>query len=467
MELSNYGVMTKVEYIQEYLEKVYPGQIRHDVVTDKVQINDAAKLPNDEMSAAAPLNDVNAHWRELTKKDVNTMVCECAAGSSMNITDREVRCVLNSDFVPSVHPLREYILSLPEFDPNCGVDPIDMLAGQVHVAESDKSLVVGRSNLASLERSASLYASLDDNSQERWRKVFKKWFVAMVASWMSDEVVNQHVLVLIGKQGIYKTTWLERLLPPELRGYGSKLANLHDLTKDDRLRIAECALINIDEIDALNDRELNQMKSVITAADVNERAAYAYSKERRMRLASFCASGNKREFLTDTTGNRRWLPFEVESIDSPFDNAVQPYKFYYAQAWWLIRNGFNYWFASEDVRALEDHVESFRRTTSEEDLLPVYYSPASLDDSGAVLRTAAEMLSKLTWQGTIKHPMSLSAFGKLLSAKGYEQKRIGHDRHRAYLVIENQRNMATDQAMIDKLKAEENADNADTRTEVF
>ena len=438
--------MTKIEYIQEYLEKVYPGQLRHDVVTDKVQINDAAKLPNDEMSAATPLNDVNAHWRELTKKDVNTMVCECAMQSEMNITDREVRCVLNSDFVPSVHPLREYILSLPEYNPNCKVDPIDMLAGQVHVAESQEGF---------------------KSAQERWRKVFKKWFVAMVASWMSDEVVNQHVLVLIGKQGIYKTTWLEHLLPPELRGYGSKLTNLHDLTKDDRLRLAECALINIDEIDALNDRELNQMKSVITAADVNERAAYAYSKERRIRLASFCASGNKREFLTDTTGNRRWLPFEVESIDSPFDNAVQPYKFYYAEAWWLIRHGFNYWFDSDDVRALEEHVESFRRMTSEEDLLPVYYTPASLDDSGAVLRTAAEMLSKLTWQGTIKHPMSLSAFGKLLSAKGYEQKRIGHDRHRAYLVIENQRNMATDKAMIDTVKEEEYADNADTRTDVF
>ena len=77
------------------------------------------------------------------------------------------------------------------------------------------------------------------------------------------------------------------------------------------------------------------------------------------------------------------------------------------------------------------------------------------------------MLSKLTWQGTIKHPMSLSAFGKLLSAKGYEQKRIGHDRHRAYLVIENQRNMATDKAMIDTVKEEEYADNADTRTDVF
>ncbi len=185
-----------------------------------------------------------------------------------------------------------------------------------------------------------------------------------------------------------------------------------------------------------------------------------------MRLASFCASGNKREFLTDTTGNRRWLPFEVESIDSPFDNAVQPYKFYYAQAWWLIRNGFNYWFDSEDVRALEDHVESFRRTTSEEDLLPVYYSPASLDDSGAVFRTTAEISAYLTWKGNVRHPMSLQSLGKILSAKGFEQKRL-HGGIRGYVVIEKTQNVAEDGKRIAKIKEQESGDKGDMVTNVF
>lgn len=370
-------------------------------------------------------------WNELTKRDINTMVCECATLSEKNITDKEVRCVLNSDFVPMVHPLRDYIHSLPEYDPKSG-DWIDQLAAQV--------TVVG--------------------DQYRFRTVFKKWFVAMVAGWMNDEVVNQHVLVFIGKQGIYKTTWLERLLPPELRSYGCKLCNLHDMDKDDRLRIAEYGLINIDEIDALTERELNQMKSVITSSDVNERAAYGYNKERRIRLASFCASGNKREFLTDTTGNRRWLPFEVDSIVSPFMNPYQPYEMIYAQAWWLIEHGFNYWFDTDDIRALEQHTESFHRETSEEQLLPVFYTPATLETQGAVLRTAAEISAKLTWQGNIKHPMDLRAFGKLLSAQGFEQKRLGHDGRRGYIVLENQRNMMADEAIMTSLR-EQNADIAD------
>ena len=407
--------MTKIEFIQDYLQQLYPDRIRHDVVTDKLQMLDAGR------------------WRELTKKDINTMVCECATLSGKNISDREVRCVLNSDCVPSVHPLREYINSLPEYIPS-DTDWIDWLSSQVHIKE-----------------------------ETHWKTCFRKWFVAMVASWMDDEVVNQHVLVLIGKQGIYKTTWLERLLPPELRAYGTKLSNLHDLDKDDRLRLAESALINIDEIDALTDRELNQMKSIITASDVNERAAYGYSKERRLRLASFCASGNKREFLTDTTGNRRWLPFEVESIDSPFLNPVMPYKLIYAQAKYLIDHGFHYWFDTDDIRAMESHTESFHRETSEEQLLRVFYSPATLEDSNAVFRTTAEISATLSWRGNIRHPMALQALGRLLQSQGFSQKRLTGGT-RGYLVIEHGQTIENDNR---RRRLVENSDNSDNSDNTF
>ena len=412
---------TKIGFIKEYLDAYYPEALRYDVVTDKLQYQDES-----------------GQWLELGKRMINTIVCECATLSGKNITDKEVRTVLQSSEVPSVHPLRDYIRSLPSYDEAAG-DWIGELANQVRVI----------------------------GDQERWVKVFTKWFVGMVASWMDDEVVNQHVLVLIGKQGIYKTTWLERLLPPELRGYGTKLSNLHDLDKDDRLRLSESALINIDEIDALTERELNQMKSIITSADVNERAAYAYNKERHIRLASFCASGNKREFLTDTTGNRRWLPFEVESIESPFLHPTLPYKLYYAQAWWLVQNGFNYWFDTDDIRSLESHTESFHRETSEEQLLPIYYTAVPSSDEAAVFRTTAEISAQLVYHGNIKHPMDLRALGRVMSAMGYVSKRLGKTRARGFLVIENQVNSSTALALAQKIRAQELADKADKGQEVF
>ena len=268
-----------------------------------------------------------------------------------------------------------------------------------------------------------------------WRLCFKKWFVAMVASWLKDDIVNHQVLVLIGRQGIFKTTWLERLIPPHLRDYCCKLANATQLSKDDRLRIAEFGLINMDELDAMTPRELSAMKSVITASDVNERAAYGYTKERRVRLASFCASSNKREFLTDMTGNRRWLPFEVESIQNPF-YTTQPYDLMYAEALYLIENDFNYWFDLEEIDTLEEHNEAFRAQDSEEQLLPILFDiPA---EGKGEFMTTAQISERLVSYGNIKKPMSVSQLGMLLGKAGYKavRRRITQVLTRGWLVYQ-------------------------------
>jgi predicted P-loop ATPase len=269
-----------------------------------------------------------------------------------------------------------------------------------------------------------------------WRGCFKKWFVAMVASWMKDDVVNHQVLVLIGKQGIYKTTWLEHLIPPHLRSYACKLANSSDLNKDERLRIAEFGLISLDEIDSMNNRELNQLKSVITASDVNERAAYAYTKERRIRLASFCASGNRRDFLTDITGNRRWLPFEVESIQNPFFTTL-PYDLMYAQAWALANDPtFCYWFELDEIEVLEQHNQHFRDESNEEQLLPILFDVPA--EGKGEFMTTAQISERLATYGNIKRPMSLGRLGMLLGQHGYQsvRPRIGGVKTRGWLVYQ-------------------------------
>jgi hypothetical protein len=242
--------------------------------------------------------------------------------------------------------------------------------------------------------------------------------------------------VLIGKQGIYKTTWLERLIPPHLRQYCCKLANSTQLNKDDRLRIAEFGLINMDELDAMTPRELNSIKSVITASDVNERAAYGYTKERRMRLASFCASSNRREFLTDITGNRRWLPFEVESIQNPFFTTL-PYDLMYAQAWALASDpNFSYWFELDEIAVLEQHNEDYRVQDSEEQLLPILFDiPA---EGKGEFMTTAQISERLVTYGNIKKPMAVSRLGMLLGQAGYRAVTRGErgSRMRGWIVYQ-------------------------------
>ena len=491
--------MTKQESVIKYIEDNYLQfrRLRHDIVSDKLQIrmeSDLTTLPHTTQPLHHP---TPCYWREMTKNDINSIVCHCAQECDVNITSREVMTALQSDLIPNVHPLREYILSLPAWKPESG-DWIDFVAQQVRVKSNDNKLSGNYNDNTDNLRGNQLRAALKENTPCRsrdvlispdgsndrfaydssgnnrsneceirtlsklssnnnssftsnnnhslsspnnpadrlWRACFKKWFVAMVASWMRDEVVNQQVLVLIGRQGIYKTTWLEHLIPPHLRAYTCKLSNSNDLNKDERMRIAEFGLISLDEIDSMNNRELNQLKSIITATDVNERAAYAYTKERRVRLASFCASGNRRDFLTDITGNRRWLPFEVESIQNPFFTTL-PYNLMYAQAWALAQDPqFCYWFELDEIEVLEQHNQHFRDESNEEQLLDVYFAVPPTDATNAKFLTTAEISERLIYYGNIKKPMTLSRLGVLLSQKGFLSIRKGTPQRRGWIVYE-------------------------------
>ena len=434
--------MNKQAIVIRYIRENYLDfdRIRHDVVSDKLQIRVAHSLGDEAMRSSGDEVKGTEYWREMTRQDINSIVCQCAQEHDANISYREVITALQSDLIPDVHPLREYIQSLKPYTNN-QPDWIDLVASQVRIADSTSDSEKGSNGSKSSKGESAVetyrtYRTPSTKADALWRICFKKWFVAMVASWMNDDVVNHQVLVLIGKQGIYKTTWLEHLIPPELRQYCCKMNNTGDLNKDERLRIAEFGMINMDEIDALNNRELNQLKSLITTKDVNERAPYAYSKERRIRLASFCASGNRQDFLTDVTGNRRWLPFEVESIQNPFFTPL-PYELMYAQAWALAQDPtYSYWFELDEIAVLEQHNDHFRAEGNEEQLLMVYFAVPAADSPNAKFLTTAEISEKLVTYGNIKRPMSLNQLGNVLRSKHFIADRRGTPARRGWIVYE-------------------------------
>ena len=408
----------------EWLEQNYLqyGYLRHDVVGDRLQIQAYPHpLPEGRGVSAAPKSfpfgeDLGETcWRNLTDKDINTMVCQCVAESGVNISVTEMWTALKSDLVPTVHPLREWLNGLHPWS-SSEPDWIDMVAQKVTVKSSLLSNSLEDGSAYSLE-----FKGKENKADALWRKCFKKWFVAMVASWMKDEVVNHTVLVLVGRQGIYKTTWLDRLMPPELRAYSSKLPLSGQISKDDRLRLCENGLLNIDELDAICGREMNIVKSLLTSTDVNERAAYGRLKERRVRLASFCASTNNREFLTDITGNRRWLPFEVESIQNPFDDIIL-YERLYAQAKAYVECGyFAYWFDMDEIEELEKHNEEFRAMENEEELLPLLFGKPA--EGKGEFMTTAEISDRLATYGGIKKPMSIRKLNAILERHEYKAVR--------------------------------------------
>ena len=338
-------------------------------------------------------------FEDLTDRHVNTLWSNmCKEVKAVKMQD--LRAVLESEFVQLYNPFAHYFENLPPWDGK--TDYIAQLASRVHV-KSD---------------------------QEQFALFFKKWLVAMTASLLDKEVVNHEILVLIGRQGIYKTTWLNNLLPPRLRRYFYLKSNSRNITKDDLLTLSEFAMVCLEELDEMEGKELNQLKALTTMRNISERAAYAHYKEVRAHIASFCGTGNNKHFLTDLSGNRRWLPFEVESIDSPYDFPPD-YDGVYAQTYALAQGGYPYWLSHEETEQLNRHNRQFETPCLEQELILTHYR-RPLPGEESLFVTNAQILACIN--AGIRQKLSPVKIGIVMHREGFEPLRAGGKR--GYRVVE-------------------------------
>ena len=339
-------------------------------------------------------------WRPISDRLVNSLWKDLSKEKPVRAQD--IYRVLESDFVPEFHPFRHYLEHLPPWD-----------------GESDHILAM----------SASVRVKGDIDEQMRFYEYLKKWLVAMVAGWIDERVVNNVILVLIGEQGSYKTTWFNYLLPPELKQYFFTKTNATRMDRDDLLTLAQYGLVCCEELDTMKSSELNQLKAAVTMPAIDERAAYAHFHEHRPHIASFCGTGNTVQFLSDATGNRRWLPFEVESIDSPREHPFD-YAGIYAQAYGLYRQGFRYWFSQEEIRQLSAHNETYEAPNLERDLIQKYFRHPRGDEHGEYL-SATEIMQAVG--GSIVQKLNANKIANAMKALGYEPRRSNG--RRGYLVV--------------------------------
>ena len=257
----------------------------------------------------------------------------------------------------------------------------------------------------------------------------KKWLVAMVASWIDDDEVNQAVLVFIGDQGIYKTTWFSHLLPPELRDYFRIKVNSSRVSKDDLITLSQYGLVCYEELDVMKPSDVNTMKSVVTMPSIDERPAYGHYTEHMPHVASFCGTGNNVQFLTDVTGNRRWLPFIVESITSPREVPFD-YDGIYAQAYALYRQGFRHYFSKAEEEVLKEHNKTFETPQPEQEAIMTHFRPPRDGERGDFY-TATDILGKIGYNPALR--LTIEKIGSAMKALGFKRHR-SHGR-RGYRLV--------------------------------
>lgn len=360
-----------------------------------------------------PADNTDAHrFMPVNDRIVNSLWSQMSTITRVNIQD--MYRVIESDYVPVFNPFKAYLNNLCQSVKSVGVQ--------------DKKQSVGdRDYIQELAQTVRVKGG--EQEQKLWHLYLKKWLVGMVASWLSEDVVNNVILVLIGEQGAYKTTWFNYLLPPPLKQYFYTKTNANRMSKDDILTLAQYALVCCEELDTMRPAELNQLKAAVTMPSIDERAAYAHYHEHRKHIASFCGTGNNTQFLSDPTGNRRWLPFEVESILSPREHPFH-YEGIYAQALSLYTSGFQYWFTKEEIQELNRHNKQFETPHLEHELVDLYFRRPIDSELGEFISVARalQMISN-----GISQKLSAVNVGRAFSDLGF--KRVRTNSSRGFIVV--------------------------------
>ena len=400
-----------VEEIKSFLDGHV--SLRFNEITSRVEF----KAPTDDnLKSHTDSTDFTDEgiWTPINDRKVNSLWSKMSEVTRVNKQD--IYNIIESDYVPLFNPFTEYLSTLQSVE-------------SVRSVCQNKSPSVGEKDYIR-ELAQTVHVKGGEQEQMLWHLYLKKWLVGMVASWISDDVVNNVILVLIGEQGAYKTTWFNYLLPPPLKQYFYTKTNANRMSKDDILTLAQYALVCCEELDTMRPAELNQLKAAVTMPSIDERAAYAHYQEHRKHIASFCGTGNSTQFLSDPTGNRRWLPFEVESIVSPRDHPFH-YEGIYAQALALFKNGFQYWFTKEEIQELNHHNRQFETPHLERELVSLYFR-VPMESENGMFMTSARAIQII---GTgISQKLNPTRVGLAFNELGFQ--RVRYHGIRGYLVIQ-------------------------------
>jgi len=348
---------TIIDRLETFLSNKYI--FRHNIVSGKLEFK-----PNRGSSNSFLSGRLGGAWNVMNDFIENSMLRECLkARIKTNLSS--LRSLLYSDFCQLYNPFEDYFETLPEYD--LQTDYITQLANTITTTK-----------------------------QDLWQQCFKKWLVAMVGCVLNDKVINHTVIVFSGKQGLGKTTWVERLVPKQLKEYLFS-GTINPNNKDTLVQLAECMLINLDELENLNRSEIGSLKEIITKTQIRMRKAYGHNNETMPRRASFAGSVNTAQFLNDSTGSRRFLCFEVEGIQYQHDVDI---SLVYAQALHLFNDDFRYWFDQEEIKSITENNEQYQLRSPEEELLLTWFEPCEKDIANAYLN-ASQIASKLAEKAKI------------------------------------------------------------------
>ena len=268
-----------------------------------------------------------------------------------------------------------------------------------------------------------------------WEDWFYTWFLAMVDQWRAyshRKYGNSVAPLLISKQGYNKSTFCRSLVPPELQwGYNDNLV----LSEKRQVLQAMCQslVINLDEFNQISPQvQQGFLKNIIQLPSVKMKPPYGSHVQEFPRMASFIATSNMEDILSDPSGNRRFLGVE---LTGPINVSQRPnYEQLYAQALSALRAGEKTYFDAEQTRLIMANNRKFEVVSPVDQYFDLYFDLTDDAKQGEYL-TAAEIFQELKSHiGSSLKLNSLIAFGRKLSQMPTIHRKRFNDGMR-YLVV--------------------------------
>ena len=268
-----------------------------------------------------------------------------------------------------------------------------------------------------------------------WEDWFYTWFLAMVNQWRSyshRKYGNSVAPLLISKQGYNKSTFCRSLVPPELQwGYNDNLV----LSEKRQVLQAMCQalLLNLDEFNQISPQvQQGFLKNIIQLPSVKMKPPYGSHVQEFPRMASFIATSNMENILSDPSGNRRFLGVE---LTGPIDVSQLPnYEQLYAQALAALQAGEKTYFDAEQTKLIMASNRKFEVISPVDQYFNLYFDLTDDAKQGEYL-TAAEIFQELKSHiGSSVKLSNLISFGRKLSQMPSIHRKRFNDGMR-YLVV--------------------------------
>ena len=304
--------------------------------------------------------------------------------ADIRVSIKDVRNFLESDYIKNYNPIDEYLFQC--YDKWDGKDHIRALARTVPTANP------------------------------HWADWFYTWFLGMVDQWRGyshRQYGNSVAPLLISKQGYNKSTFCRRLLPPELQwGYSDNL--ILSEKRQVYQAMAQFMVINLDEFNQISPQvQQGFLKNLIQLPTLKYKPPYGSHVMEFPRLASFIATSNMKDILSDPSGNRRFIGVE---LTGPIDVSVRPnYQQLFAQALSALNNGEKSYFDAQQVKLIMKSNSQFEIIQPIDQYFLLYFELVEDEKEGEHL-TAAEIFDYLKKQiGSSLKVNSLMGFGRKLA----------------------------------------------------